>query len=327
MQDLNTISSSQYANAQATAINQNFSALKSAVESIDGGGSGGDETRTYENNFSYTYAYVPALKVLAIGNSFLSYPLSAFQNVIDLSEVATSKYTMQIEGSTGTPLSQVLSAIRNNNQLPAVHRIFGGAGSVNSSNWRTDLIYDWDYIIFQQNSDNAADYTTYRPYLDAVVEAARRYSTNHRVKIGWQMIWDKRHGFNDTMRENILLNSKKVMDDCGIDFVIPSGTAVENAWANNLPIDYQLTGWPKGLDTSGHPKKILQYVVAATWYQTLYNQFVGKDIVADMAPSAIQSWTDPSGTTTNAEINDCILAAKCAKAAVEDMWNITTNIS
>lgn len=325
MQDLNTISSSQYANAQATAINQNFSALKSAVESIDGGGGGGGSTqlvRTYINRLPSQWMYnsqKTTLKVLAIGNSFLLYPLVAFGQVIGLSNASGSVYCLQHEGSTGTSLQSTLNMIKNNNAGASfAHKIYG-TGGVDSYYYKTALENDWDAIIFQQNSDNVSDYSTYNPYLSAIVDAAKNYCTNPKVKVGWHMIWDKYHNTSNTQRANILLNSKRVMDDCGIDFVVPTGTAYENGWSNGMTLQ---------LDGAGHPNNAAaEYLASCCWYQTLFSLFIGEDIVEDMTPSTSISWTSASGQSRSIDVATATKAAKCAKAAVEDMWNITTNIS
>lgn len=319
MQELNTISSSQYATEQATAINQNFAALKTAVEGIDGGGGGSAESiRTYINNLPSQWMYdsqKTTLKVLAIGNSFLLYPLVAFGVVINLSGASSSVYCLQHEGSTGTSLQTTLSMIKNNSAGASfAHKIYGDGG-ISSYYYRTALINDWDAIIFQQNSDNVTDYSTYNPYLAALVDAAKNYCTNPKVKVGWHMIWDKYHGTDSTQRANILLNSKRVMDDCGIDFIVPTGTAYENGWANGLSLM---------LDPSGHPNNsVAEYLASCCWYQTLFSLFLGKDIVTDMTPSTSLSWTSATGAARSIDVATATQAAKCAKAAVVDMWNTT----
>ena len=132
------------------------------------------------------------------------------------------------------------------------------------------------------------------------------------------MIWDKKHGTSETMRSAIVNNCKRVMDAFGIDLIVPTGTAFENGWANGLTIK---------LDGSGHPwNAAAQYLAACTWYQTLFAPFLGKDIVDDIIPTEPQSWVGYNGTTMTLSVEECILAAKCAKAAVEDMWNVTTGI-
>lgn len=335
MQELNTISSSQYATEQATAINQNFAALKTAVENIDGGGGGGGTAeliRTYRNRLPSqwrTDSGRTTLKVLMVGNSFSFYPVDALPNIITLSGT-TKTYCLQVQGITGGAGNTLQLGVNRvyNNTTGNWAKTFG-TGGTSSNAYKTAFTHDWDAIIFHQRSDDAADYDTYFPYLNALVDAARRYCTNPEVKIGWQMIWDKFHGQAQPQRDAIVLNSKRVMDDCGIDFIVPTGTAVENAWASSLSIPTVQIGMAPGLDSSGHVRNILEWVGAATFYQVLFSAFFGKDVVDDCVPTSAQSWSEylPGSTVSNKSAADCILASKCAKAAVEDMWNITTGIS
>lgn len=327
--NLNQILSSQFAETQASNINANFTTLKNAVENIPSGGGGSDSgasVRTYINILPNQWMYdttFTKLKVLCIGNSFLAYPLSALGNVFTLSAADASTYLMQQIASSSMTLAGALNNIKNGGVSTAngfYTRYFGSGGSGGSSaNYKSMISGNWDAIIFQQKSDESADYGTYYPELPALIDAARHFCTNSKVRIGWHMIWDKKHGTSSQYRDSILLNAKRVMDDFGIDFIVPAGTAFENAWANGMTLQ---------MDGSGHPTNAAsQWLVSATWYQALFSEFVGKDIVTDMTPSVSQSWTTIGGSTLTADVATCTLANKCAKAACNDMWNVTTNIS
>lgn len=321
--NLINISPDQYANDQASKINQNFSALKSAVEQTGGGGGGGGDNEFF-NYIPLRGLYdttLPKQKVLAIGNSFLLYPLYPFVQVIGLSGAESTDYYLQhegITGSSGNTLKLGLDKVKNNTAGSAsAHKCYGSGGWNDAPGYRSALSSNWDAIIFQQRSDDVTDYTSYQPYLAALAAAAKHYCTNRNVKIGWHMIWDKYHGTSNSQREMIVVNTRRVIEDCGIDFIVPTGTAFENAWANGMTLQ---------LDGSGHPTNAAaQFLASATWYQALYSVVIGKDIVDDMAPSTSLSWTS-AGSTLTISPETAVDAEKCAKAACEDMWNVSTNI-
>lgn len=328
--NLNQISSSQFAETQASNINANFTTLKSAVESIpsDGGGSssdGGSIIRPYINTLPNKWRYdstFTKLKILCIGNSFLAYPLCALGNVFTLSAANTSIYLLQQAADSSTNMTidgafnRISSGSGNTPANAYYTRHFGSGGTTGSSiNFRSVVSGSWDAIIFQQRSNYVADYSSYAR-LSALIEVAKQLCTNADVRIGWHMVWDKNHGKSAPDRENILLNTNLVMDNFDVDFVVPTGTAFENAWANGMTLQ---------LDTSGHPTNAAsQWLASATWYQALFSEFIDKDIVTDMTPSVSQSWTTIGGSTLTADVATCTLANKCAKAACNDMWNVTT---
>lgn len=329
MENLDLISAEQFAEAQATKINSNFNKLKRAVEDNPQGGgeSGGDEVVYPDNDMPFagtfwmsnqnpSVAYQSKFKVLAIGNSFTSYPNYPFGVIAEMLGVSKS-YNFQTYGSPGAPLASIAKSIRyNSGGAAAAHLHFGSGDNTTDAGYRTLLGDDWDIVVFQQASAAAVDFDTYVPFLRGIADAARAKCLNPTVKIGFQMIWDKNHGASATDRAKILENARRARTELGIDLIVPTGTAFENAWTN----------YPSkiSLDASGHPNNAFaQYLGAATWYQCLFSQYTGIDI-DDVTPTESMSWTGPTSLTISAA--DAILAAKCAKAACEDMWNITEDL-
>ena len=150
------------------------------------------------------------------------------------------------------------------------------------------MAHDWDAVIFHQNSDNAANYSTYSA-LANLTQAVRSNCTNPRVKIGFQMIWDKKHGTSSTQRAQILANALAVLQDYDVDFIVPTGTAFELAWADETASTKMV------LDNSGHPNNgFTEYLACATWYQCLFSQFADIDIDS-VTPMANMAWQGYSG--------------------------------
>lgn len=333
MENLNTISSSQFADTQASKINENFTKLKNAVESIPSGGGGGGSSDSgdaetiypdndmpkvgtyYVNNQNPSVAYQSKFKVLAIGNSFTMYPNYPFGVIAGMLEITSTTYNFQTYGNPGAPLASIVKSIRNNTGGQSAHLYFGDGNSGTDTGYRTLLASDWDIIVFQQSSYYAANYNSYTPFLGSLVRAARTLCTNPTAKIGWHMIWDKEHGKTNPEREAILENARRARTELGIDLIVPTGTAYENAWAGSSS--------KMSLDSSGHPNNAFaEYLGAATWYQCLFSEYTGVDI-DDVTPSESMTWTGQSNTSFTISAEDAILAAQYAKAACEDMWNVT----
>lgn len=331
MENLDLISAEQFAEAQSAKINRNFNKLKLAVENIPQGGGesgGGSINRTHTNVIPVTHLYdseITSIKVLAVGNSFTYWPLLAFGAVAALSGSASSAYDLQTVCYSGTGLRGFCSGFSNSGTV-AFYKHYGSAvnGVGSSASIKSALqAVSWDAVVFQQVSTEATDYTSYANYLPALIEAAKRYCPNQRIRIGWQMIWDKNHYDNNKDRALLLENTLKLRDDYDVDFVIPTGTAFENAWSSGL-----MPSKSSNFDAYGHTTGAeSQFLASATWYQALYKLFLGQDIVDITTPlTAPVTWTGHSGASMSASAEYCKSAAKCAKAACEGMWNITENL-
>ena len=327
--NLNQILSSQFAETQASYINTNFTTLKNAVESSPSGGGGDSGEIVYPdndmpkvgtfwvNNQNPSVAYQSKFKVLAIGNSFTQYPNYPFGVIAEMLGVNKS-YNFQTYGNTGAPLASVAKSIRYNSGGAVSAHLHFGDGDNGTVGYNTLLTNEWDIIVFQQASDYAADYNSYTPFLGGIVNKARSSCANPTAKIGFQMIWDKYHGKSSTERAEILENARRARTELGIDLIVPTGTAFENAWAGSSS--------KMSLDASGHPNNAFtQYLGASTWYQCLFSEYTGIDI-DDVTPTEEITWT-VGNTSYSISPSDAILAAKYAKAACNDMWNVTTNIS
>lgn len=338
MQQLDNISSSQFANSVMGKIDTNFTKVRNAINALEQGGSGGGGSAfdglipinrqpaksLYDNSLS-------KMNVLAIGNSFTACSTRAFGVIANLAGLTDDKFFLQTYGSGGASLETICRYTRKNGQGSTYYQTFGTnqMGTAYDTRYKNAMSHDWDVILFQQNSNNVANFSTYFPWIDAITDAARRYCTNPRVLIGWQMIWDKKYNTSSPDREAILLNTLRVLAQCDIDIVVPTGTAFENARANGLSV---LT------DASGHTSNAAaEYVAAATWYQALFSKFNFTDSgessdgsttfkdIDTMSPTEAMSWNGgyQGGNAREISVSDAVLAAKCAKAACEDMWNVT----
>lgn len=99
---------------------------------------------------------------------------------------------------------------------------------------------DWDYIIFQQGSRDSGIPYKY-DNLPILIDYVKKLASNPNVIFGFNMTWayaknSKNGGFNsyscnqETMYKGILESIRtKVLPNKDIKFVIPNGTAIQNA--------------------------------------------------------------------------------------------------
>lgn len=133
---------------------------------------------------------------------------------------------------------------------------------------------DWDYVSIQQLISLSSDFATFEPYLDTIL-AFLRANLPAKTKILFHHTWS--YGPNATnadfdnfsrdgqkMFEAICECTKKVLNREEITGVIPSGTAVQLARQTALGNDLTRDNIHMGLDKG-------RYIVALTWYETLFN--------------------------------------------------------
>jgi hypothetical protein len=100
--------------------------------------------------------------------------------------------------------------------------------------------YEWDIVLFQQQSSAARDYSTYQPYLNDLIDGIFGIA-KYPIKIGWHMTPPYPAGHSpigddtsESMYEKIVSSVQKVIDETAIQFVIPDGTAIINAMSTTL---------------------------------------------------------------------------------------------
>ena len=109
------------------------------------------------------------------------------------------------------------------------------------------LMEDWDFITFQQHSLQAADYETYRPYLDRLVEYVRQLCPKAKHMVfqtwGYEEGSKKLQSTPFSSHKDMFLALKKgyaeAKEGIGADGLIPGGEAIYAAVERNLPNIYR----------------------------------------------------------------------------------------
>ena len=170
----------------------------------------------------------------------------------------------------------------------------------------------WDVLVVQQSSAYSGIYTSYHPWLERLIERVRFYCPNAGACVAWQMTWaygsGSAHGAfpkydNDPqqMYAAVVHVARRVTEECGIETVIPTGTAIQNLRAgefNNPPSDFTRDGYHLDFGCG-------RYTAACTWFQAL----VAPCLRTDIGGNTFRP--DPKGHTPVTDES----AAACQQAA------------
>jgi hypothetical protein len=214
------------------------------------------------------------IKILAIGNSFSE---DAVENY--LYDIAREDSVTLVIGNMyigGCSLERHWNNAVNHSKAYSYRKIDGqGVKTTTEKVGLAEVIREeeWDYITFQQVSQNAGIYETYFPYLAHLLAYVQSEATNPAVKYALHMPWayartSTHPGFanygneQEKMYKAIVDAVFRVAGTAGITIVIPSGTAIQNGRTSILGDNFCRDGYH--LDY-----KYGRYTVACTWYEQL----------------------------------------------------------
>ena len=256
-------------------------------------------------------AQTDTLKVLAIGNSFSEDAVEEH-----LSQLAQAEGLTVVIGNMyigGCSLERHVNNLRGN--LPEYrYRKFDPKGSMKEINGYTlEKVLaeeDWDYISVQQVSSFSGMPETYSPWLPELVDfvKARVPGAEIMFHMTWAYAPNSDHGAfvnygKDQMKMyNAIVSAVwQEAPKVGIDLIIPSGTAIQNARTSFLGNDLTRDGY--------HLKRhIGRYIAACTWLEAV------------LGVNPVGNSYCPEGITPE----ECKAAQKAAHKAVKKPCKVTS---
>lgn len=217
---------------------------------------------------------IRTIRILAIGNSFSEDAVE--QYLYDLG--VSTDYNLIIGNAyrAGQGLSSHWEDVMGKNNSFEYRKVVHGKRSVRSGMALHTIIEDepWDFITLQQVSQDAGRPDTYEPALSNLIAYANKYSRNAKMKLGFHMTWAYAP-YSTHLGFLYFHRNQRVMYDCirytaqwvmeahhEFDFLVPTGTAIQNARTSSLGFDLTRDGYH--LD-----KNIGRYIAACTWYESI----------------------------------------------------------
>ncbi|MCQ2958677.1 MAG: DUF4886 domain-containing protein [Bacteroidales bacterium] len=267
------------------------------------------------------------LRVLLIGNSFTDDATQYIDNLIISSEIDPQKCCIYILYEGGYSILHWWNRYNRNETFQLVKR--GGAYEMVSTGTIQELLHqNWDVVGLQQTSDYSTKIESFSPYLYDIIRHIKNDCTNTHVSICWQLSWsywsdiDKDGPKEKSGWEEIVATTDQMISLYGIDIIIPSGTAVENARTTLLNTEHSLTrdGHHIAYGT-GH------YLLACTLFETLFKPTFGISVLNNTARPTISEAFKEKSQYEYCEVTDesALLCQLCAINAVEDWHTISTS--
>lgn len=263
------------------------------------------------------------IKILTIGNSFSQ------DTVYYLYDIAKSAEVNVIVGNvynSGCSLERHWSNVENNAKAYSYYKWNSHDMTKEENMTMKEVILDeeWDYITFQQSSDDSGIYNSFQPYLNNLITYAKEMSVNSDVKVALNMTWAYSskspnnnfayYNYNQNNMYNAITNAyKQAIYETGIDIIVPCGTAIQNARTNKYlkAIGNELTSDGYHLNTG-----IGRYIAGLTLFETIIKEEnIDKNLFDDVI--FIPNTKD---TTENL----ALLAKKAVKNASTKPFEITS---
>ena len=224
------------------------------------------------------------IKILAIGNSFSEDAVEQY-----LHELAIAEDIPNVIGNMyigGCPLELHHTNIVNNKDAYFYRKIDLDGVKTETKNVSIDVSIadeDWDSISIQQASGFSGLYETYEKDLPFVMAHIRKQATNKNVvyllHATWAYAKDSKHehfvfydNSQEKMYKSIVESAWRAKNLVGIDYLIPSGTAIQNARTTDIDVekDFCRDGYHLNYDFG-------RYTAACTWFYRIFGVDVRKN--------------------------------------------------
>lgn len=218
------------------------------------------------------------IKILAIGNSFSE---DAIENYLyDLAKSSNKKIVIGNLYIGGASLELHVNNAAADKASYSYRKINeDGTKSITKNTSISQALKDedWDYISLQQASPYSGQYDVILKSLPELLKYVNGIKPP-KAKLVYHQTWayqqDSEHkGFANydrnqkMMYQSIVHATKKIKKSSAFAFVVPSGTAIQNARTSSIGDHYTRDGYHLQLDYG-------RFTAACTWYEIIFGQDV-----------------------------------------------------
>lgn len=214
------------------------------------------------------------LKVLAIGNSFSE---DALENYLhDLAAAADREIIIGNLYIGGAPLDLHVRNAQEDKSIYSYRKVALDGNKTTQENTSISKALadeDWDYVSLQQASPLSGQYSVIMQSLPALMDYVKGKIAPH-TQLVYHQTWayqaDSQHdGFvnyqksQQQMYDAIASSTKQISKQKGFAFVVPCGTAIQNARSSSIGDHYTRDGYHLELNYG-------RFTAACTWYEKLF---------------------------------------------------------
>lgn len=219
---------------------------------------------------------VLTLKVLGIGNSFTMDAMEWLYKVA--ADYGIDNIVLGYAYKGGCSLETHWSYASNNTGGYTYYKNTADAWTTKSAQKISTMLADedWNLIVVQQVSHYSGMVDTFEPYLSNLIEYVNERKTNKYAQLAWHATWAysetsthsgyENYNSNQMTMYNAIVEASeyiKTLDE--IDFIIPSGTAIQNGRSSYIK-DSKFTR-----DGYHLSYNLGRYIAAMTWFKKIFN--------------------------------------------------------
>lgn len=286
------------------------------------------------------YSTAHPIRILGIGNSYMTEGTRELEGFLTAEGLTEDELDLEIAYYPARTLEAWFEAIRDGGgyeQLvqfkynsgnhkwyrTAEHNVANIRDTISEKAW--DLIVLQEFPSFNNNNPSASEYYSYYETLSSVITLCKSLCPNSQVQFGWHMIWsnDQYIANNYMVWQNICDASKRTAKLSDVSFIIPSATALQNAYNTSYFRGYEHHFLL--MDQIGHPAAgAARYIIGATWFESLIAPIFGRSLIGNgYVPSFI---SDGTVTYQDAEVEvnsgNVLLAKLCAISSILDKYDV-----
>lgn len=265
-------------------------------------------------------------KVLAFGNSFTNDKTAACGKFISSSGIDINKVALYTATIGGSSLQTWRSAYDNDTLITEYARKAGGISMNPASLTMKDILsQDWDVIIIQQLSNYSADFESIERDLPFFIKKFKQHCTNQKVAVAWHSVWSYTQDHNPGFwgiegLKKICETTQQVALRLGVDIIIPTGTAIQNARGVLSPKvnggnDLTRDGYHLQYGTG-------RYIAAATLFYSIFSPVFNVPLLGNSARYPLTQEELLNQYSVAVDETNYLVCQKAAFNAVNDMWNI-----
>lgn len=222
------------------------------------------------------------LRVLMVGNSFTDDVVSYIDDIVSNTDIDRNTCCIYTLTQGGAQLMTWYYKYAHKEAVSIYRKTGDYQMPVEHGSMEEIFSQPWDVVSFQQVSTLSTDIRTFSPYLEKLITYARQNCTNEQLAFCWHLTWSYWEG-EETKGpkekqgwENIVTTAEEMIENFGINIIIPSGTAIQNARNTKLNTKLSITrdGRHIGNGTG-------QYIIGCTLFESLFEPVYGVSILGN----------------------------------------------